>query len=351
MLKRVGTPRNILSALAVSLGGLAVTSAAPAQTVDGPAVQWDVALYGQARSVTIVFDETARMVEEATGGKFKIKNHYGATLAPEREILDGLSIGAFQGGWVVVSYAPGKLVGAGGLDLPFIPVTSLFALQKVQDSYLQLPEVDNDFKRWGTKYVTTSPLPFYEFMGKGKALQTVADFKGLRLRALGGLGDAIRAVGAVPTTLPSPDLYPALERGLLDGLSLGYYAHAAWKIQEVATYYTKGMSLTPPVSVSLINLKGFEALPPQYQKLVLDKGKAAADIQIAALQKGEDNAEAEFIKKGVKRIDFPAAERNKLAEIGGKPVWDKWVTDVTAKGYPGQKLLDFIMAAAKKASS
>lgn len=346
-----GAATRCLSALALSVGGMIAASAVSAQTVDGPAVHWDVALYGQARSVTIVFDETAREVEKATGGKFTIKNHYGATLAPEREILDGLSIGAFQGGWVVVSYAPGKLVAAGGLDLPFIPVTSLQALQQVQDSYLRLPEVENDFKRWGTKYMAPSGLPFYEFLGKGKPLQAVADFRGLRLRGLGGLGDAIRTVGGVPTTLTSSELYSALDRGLLDGLSMGYYAHQAWKIHEVATWYTKGMALTPPVSLSLMNLKAFEALPAQYQRLVAEKALAGANTQLAALQKGEDDAEADFIKKGVKRIDFPAAERERLAEQGGKPVWAKWVQDVTAKGYPGQKLLDFIMTTAKKASS
>ncbi|MFO1189070.1 MAG: TRAP transporter substrate-binding protein DctP [Alphaproteobacteria bacterium] len=347
----IGATSRNLAAFAFCIAGVTAMPAASAQTVDGPAVQWDIALYGNPRSVTIVFDETAKMVEEATGGKFKIKNHYGATLAPEREILDGLSIGAYQGGWVVVSYAPGKLVAAGGLDLPFIPVTTLNALQEVQDSYLRLPEVDNDFKRWGAKYLAPSGLPFYEFLGKGRPLQAVADFKGLRLRGLGGLGDAIRAVGGVPTTFTSSELYPALERGLLDGLSMGYYAHQAWKIHEVATWYTKGMALTPPVSLSLVNLKAFEALPPQYQRLVAEKAVAGANIQLAALQKGEDDAEADFIKKGVKRIDFTAAERDKLAEQGGKPVWAKWVQEVTAKGYPGQKLLDFIMTAAKKASS
>jgi len=351
MKTNMGVLRYTATSVAGLLGCAIAASQVSAQMVDGPAVSWDIALYGNPRSVTIIFDETAKMVGEATGGKFTVKNHYGATLAPEREILDGMSIGAFQGGWVVVSYVPGKLVAAGGLDLPFIPVTSLKSLQALQDAYLKLPEVANDFTRWNTKYMAPSGLPFYEFLGKGKPLMSVTDFKGQRLRGLGGLGDAIRAVGGVPTTLTSSELYSALDRGLLDGLSMGYYAHQAWKIHDVATWYTKGMALTPPVSLSLVNLKAFEALPPQYQQLFAEKAKAGADIQVAALEEGERRAEADFIKAGVKRIDFPASEREKLAEQGGKPVWEKWVKDVTAKGYPGQKLLDFIMTTAKKVSS
>jgi TRAP-type C4-dicarboxylate transport system substrate-binding protein len=155
----------------------------------------------------------------------------------------------------------------------------------------------------------------------------------------------------VPTTLTSSELYPALDRGLLDGLSMGYYAHQAWKIHDIATWYTKGMALTPPVSLSLVNLKAFEALPPQYRTLLAQKAIDAANVQLAALEDGERKAEEDFIKKGVKRIEFPASEREKLAEQGGKPVWEKWVKDVTAKGYPGQKLFDFIMDSARKASS
>ncbi|MFO1188928.1 MAG: TRAP transporter substrate-binding protein DctP [Alphaproteobacteria bacterium] len=336
---------------AALMGVSLLAGAASAARVDGPAVQWDMAMYGPPRSVTVLLDQIAKLTDEATDGKFKIKVHYGATLAPEKEVLDGLSIGAFQSGWVVVSYAPGKLTGVTGLDLPFIPVTTLDSVAQVQRAYLALPEIANDYKRWGTVALVPCPIPFYEFMGKGKGLRSVADFKGQRLRVLGGLGESLRLVGAVPANFTSPDLYPSLDRGMLDAAALGYYAFDTWKLPEISTWFSKGLALTPPISTVTLNQKAFDSLPPQYQKLLGEVSLVAAGAQMKVLIEEDDKAEANFLKRGLTRMEFPADERVKLVEAAGKPVHEKWAEDVTAKGYQGRKLLDFILATAKKAGS
>ena len=45
-------------------------------------------------------------------------------------------------------------------------------------------------------------LPQYEFMGTGKAPRNLEDWKGMRVRALGGLGDAMKLLGEVLTKVP-----------------------------------------------------------------------------------------------------------------------------------------------------
>jgi TRAP-type C4-dicarboxylate transport system substrate-binding protein len=340
---------RILSlAIAAAFSGSVLPASAQTGTTD---TNWDMALYGVPRSVMKVADEVSRQVEVVTQGKFKIKTHYGAGLAPEKEILDGLSIGAYQIGWVVIGYAPGKLLGVTGLDLPFLPVTSQDALQKVRFEYLAQPEVANDFTRWGTTVLLPAPLPFFEFMGKGKPLASVADFSGKRLRVLGGLADGLRLVGAAPTSFTSPELYPALERGVLDGLAIPYSVLAAYKIHEISTWFTKGLAITPPIAVLAMNLKAYESLSGANRKALHDVGPSSIEAQLRAVEDDEKKAEDMFIKRGIQRVDFPPAEFQKLAERAGRPIWDKWVQDVTSKGYPGQKLLDVILTTAKKAGS
>src|SRR3546814_17104131 len=63
-------------------------------------------------------------------------------------------------------------------------------------------------------------LPQYEFRGDGNAPKTLYDWQGRRVRALAGLGEAMKSVGAVPTTVPSPEIYTALERGTFQAASL-----------------------------------------------------------------------------------------------------------------------------------
>ena len=333
-------------ALGITLGA----GTGGAAEVDGPMLNWDIALIGPSRSVTVIFEETAKRLEQATDGKFKIKLHYNAQLAPEKEILDGLSVGAFQLGWVVPGYAPGKLVTASALDLPFLPAPDARALVSMSHAYLQIPETVADFGRWGTRYIHTVPLPVYEFMGKGKAPQTVADFKGQRLRMIGGLSDVMRSAGAVPTNFPVSDIFGALERNMLDGVTLAYNGFQAYRMYEICTWYSKGIALSPPASLFVGNLKALESLPPQYATLLRDAAATAAAKQIDTMMDGEDKAEAVFKQKGVQQVNFPAAERDKLIAFA-QPIWDKWVHDVTPKGIPGQKLLDFILDTAKKPKS
>jgi hypothetical protein len=37
--------------------------------------------------------------------------------------------------------------------------------------------------------------------------------------------------------------------------------------------------------------------------------------------------------------------------VGGQPVWDEFVKEMTAKGYPAKELLDFVLNEAKKGAS
>lgn len=326
---------------------------ASAQTavIDGPVVTWDMALFGTSRGGSRVFDETAKMVSDATGGKFTIKLNYGETLSPAKEFLDGLSIGAFQSAWVTPSYTPGRQPASTGLDLPVLPVNTMKALMELQHNYLLLPDVEPDFKRWNTKYIAVSTLPMYEFVGKGQPIQTLDDLKGKRLRALGGLADVTRVFGASPNSLPSPELYGALDRGLLDGMAFPFYAAASFRLQEIATYYTKGFAFPSPVSYLAVSSKAFDALPPAYQKLLVEAGPKAAKVQIEALDDIEAKSEAQFVAKGVKTIVIAPATREELIQRTSQGVFEKWVKEVTAQGYPGQKLLDYLITQSKKLSS
>ena len=56
-----------------------------------------------------------------------------------------------------------------------------------------------------------------------------------------------------------------------------------------------------------------------------------------------------FKKQGLTEVRYSDEQLERFREIGGRPVWDDWVKEATAKGLPGQELLDFILAEAKNA--
>ncbi len=336
-------------ALAAALVFVPGTGAGAA--VDGPKVNWKLAAYGKPRAVTIAMDKLAELVAAETKDNFKIEVVYGGTLSPEKEILDGLKLGAFEAGWVVPAFAPGKQPGLSLLSLPFLPLGDLNTQTRVSDAFHKHWSVQGDFERWGVLYALSNVIPSYEFMGRGRAPENLTEWKGMRVRALGGQGAAMAKIGAVATTLTSPEVYGGLERGLIDAAGFPYYAFETYKLHEISKWYTKGLTLGVSISTVDFNQDAFNKLPPQYKKVIADVTPAAHKAQSGALQAEEDKAEAIFKKQGVRTIVIPPAMREEFSRIGGRPVWDEWVKEMSAKGYPAQEMLDFVLDEAKKSSS
>jgi len=319
--------------------------------VDGPKVDWSLAAYGTPRTGTISLDRFAQVMAAETGGNFTIKVVYGGVLANEKEIIDGLKIGAYEAGWVVPAFSPGKQPTQQLLAMPFMPLGDLATATRIAHRYQQHPAVKRDFDSWSIRYVLTTPIPGYEFIGRGEAPETLADWKAKRVRAIGGFGAAMSKIGAVPTSVVPTELYGSMERGLVDAAALPYYAFESYKLCDISQWYTKGMALGSVMSNLSANRDAFDGLPPQYRALAAASALEAMDDQVAGLQEGEDKAEAACKARGVRTVAIPAAMREDLARIGGRPVWEEWVRDVTAKGYPGEELLNFILAEAKKAGA
>ena len=60
-----------------------------------------------------------------------------------------------------------------------------------------------------------SPLPQYNILGVGEAPKTLADFEGLTVRATGGIGKAMEAVKAVPTSMSATEVRQSLDGGVV----------------------------------------------------------------------------------------------------------------------------------------
>ena len=73
----------------------------------------------------------------------------------------------------------------------------------------------------------------YEVVGKGEPPKSLADWKGMRIRALGQQGKAMQKLGAVPTSVPAPDVYTSMDRGLIDAAGFAYYAHESYRTYEL----------------------------------------------------------------------------------------------------------------------
>ncbi|MFO1189887.1 MAG: TRAP transporter substrate-binding protein DctP [Alphaproteobacteria bacterium] len=303
-------------------------------------------MFGNKRALTFGFEELGRLMSEATGGNFVLQIHYGETLGPSKEMLDGLSIGAFEAALISPGFTPGKLPVIEGPALPFLPMASIYHGAAMREAFLSTAAAKADVARWNSVIIMQVPYSTNEFVGKGKAPVTLADWKSKRVRALGGDARAMQLLGASATALPSTEIYGGLERGLLDAASSLFYAHAAFKLQEVTTWYTTNLSLSSPSVIISAGKKAFDALPPQYQKLMMDSVPASIDGWIKAFQEDDQKGIDAFKAKGLQAITYSEDELTRLRGLV-RPIWDEWAADIDKRGFPGKQLLQTMLDGAK----
>jgi TRAP-type C4-dicarboxylate transport system substrate-binding protein len=102
-----------------------------------------------------------------------------------------------------------------------------------------------------------------------KPIVTLADMKGTKLSAqTRPTGASIERLGGVPITMPVSELYPSLQRGIIEAATIGWPAASAYKLPEVANYHVQ-VPLGSELTYLIMNNDSYARLP--------EKGRAAVD--------------------------------------------------------------------------
>lgn len=352
---RIPIAAAILAAFALSAALVGVDSSvaqAATKYCNGPKVTWRASFWGKRRAITEGMEYVAKATKEATCGKFDIRIYYGEQLSKARENLDAIKVGAVQGAQMCSSYHPAKVRALGVLDLPFLPIPNLDVMQAVDTRMYKTAAFKKSLADWNAAYYMAMMLPQFEMMGRGKPPRKLGDWKGMRVRALGGMGKAMAGLGAVPTGMPASEVYTALQRGTIDAVGFAYtYAFSAFKIDDLSTWYTTNMALGSLNCLFVVNRDAYAKLPPQYKKILEEVRKPGYEALKAAYHKRDKvNLPKWRAKKSLKPITYSTAELDRIRKVGGRPVWDEWVKQNKAEGIPAQKLLDLVLKTAREAS-
>jgi len=107
-----------------------------------------------------------------------------------------------------------------------------------------------------------------------KEINTVEDLKGLKMRIPGFGGKVIAGVGAVPTNIPTGELYQALERGTIDALEwVGPGLDLRMGFHKVAPYYYNGWHEPGTELMYFFNKDSMTKLPEWAKSILLNAAK------------------------------------------------------------------------------
>lgn len=329
---------------------LLTSTAASAQMIEGPEVNWSISMWGNPRALSVGMEAIAAEVEEKTGGNFKIKVFYGGQLSGARENLDGLQLNAFEGAAICNFYHPGKNPAWMVFSLPFLPLGDPEVDQYVRSKMFEHPAIVADMERWNAMPYLTGLLPQYEILGKGDAPTALSDWSGMRVRAGGGLGSAMEALGATKTTLPAGETSTAFQRGAVDAAAFPFtYAHVSFGIAEEADWFTGNLAPGTSECGWVFNKTAYEALPTQYQTLLMDLRKMGMDLEQAAYAE-QDEKNLPVFKETMQEITYSDEDLAKFREVAGQPVWDAWISANSDK-FDAQGLFDAVWTYAEEAKN
>jgi len=291
-----------------------------------------------------------KQVEEATKGKVKIELYPSQTLIKGLDMWKGIRSGIADIGWCVQGYWPEQTPLSDVISLPFVPIPNAekgsVALWQL---YEKFPAIQKEFSE-------VTPLVLYtsspNLVVSRRPTKTLNDFKGLKLRALGGPPtEMAKALGAVPTLIPMPDVYQSLDKGVIDAALAPWEAVHAFRLYEVAKYYTIAPFYVSYFSVCA-NRQKIDSLPKDVRAEIMSvSGLPGAKFWGHNFFDTAEAAAIERAKAGnyeMDRYTVPAAEVANWSKIAGEPIWNEWVKKMEGKGQKDARaVLDSALALLK----
>lgn len=250
----------------------------------------------------------AEWVKELTNGQIKIKVYGGGELVPPLEAFEAVSNGTIEMGSGASYYWAGK-----------IPAAQLFCAIPFGMNSQQVTswiEVGGGYDLWKKAYAKFNLVPFPAGntgvqMGGwfNKEINSIDDFKGLKMRLPGIGGKVIEKAGGAAVLVAGSEIYTSLERGVIDATEwIGPYHDYKMGFHKIAKYYyTPGWHEPGSQMEFFINKQKHDALPPHLQAALMAVSKR---IQVWMLAEF-DKQNAIFLDKLVNEEDVQIKEFSK----------------------------------------
>jgi tripartite ATP-independent transporter DctP family solute receptor len=260
-----------------------------------------------------------KLIEERTGGDVDVQIFHTAQLGDERTINEGILAGAVQIGVGAGAWA-GFVPAYNVVELPFL-IRGMKHMYSLADGELGR-KIGEQAETRGFKVLAYYSTGAQHFQTRKAPITSLAEFKGLKMRVIQNraLIDGFRALGAVPTPLPYPDIYTALQQGTVDGTANDLLTVSLGKFYEVAKFCTFSSYVVEPRP--LIMAKSYyESLPADFQKLLSDTAKESAVFERKAFEDKTAGAQEDAKKNGMTFHEL--SDRDKWVDLM-RPAWEEF---------------------------
>ncbi|WP_102271733.1 TRAP transporter substrate-binding protein [Cytobacillus massiliigabonensis] len=278
-------------------------------------------------------------VAKVTEGRVKFEMYPGGALGGPKETYDNIVTGIMDAGWGLQGYNAGKFPIHSVLQLPFLTDGNGAELSVVaQKLYDTFPEIQKEYD--DVKLLWVHAADPYAIITKGKAVRTFEDVKGLKLRTPSvEAGEMIKSWGATPVSLPAPEIYDAMQKGVIDGGVLPVAAIKDFNLFDVVDYVTLGDFNTSIYYVAM-NKNSWNKISKSDQEKIEELiGIPMAEKAGDAFDRQKVLAEEEAKAGGTEFISLSDSDLQKFKDVS-KGVTENWLAEMEKAGIDGQKIYD-----------
>ena len=263
-----------------------VAAVATAAVVDAPyviaqpKVQWRMST-GWTAALDVLQGAAQRLamvLEEMSGGRFRIEVFPGGQIMQPFECFDAASQGRIEAFMASPQYWKDKEPALEWFGtIPFGMNCAGMAAWYYRGDGLKLME-----EAYGTFNLVPRPALWNAPQMAGwfrKKINTIGDFKGLKMRIPNLGGKVVARAGGTTVLTPGGEIYAALERGVIDASEwVGPHDDMKLGLHKTARYYYyPGWHEPGTVNEFGFNKKAYEALPVDLRRM-LDHAVAAVQI-------------------------------------------------------------------------
>jgi TRAP-type C4-dicarboxylate transport system substrate-binding protein len=288
--------------------------------------------------VTETWQSWAKDVEAATHGRVKCKLYHSGSLIPVDKVYEGLNKGIVDCGNFMPSLNPGIFSVLEAFELPGNgPSSGTSASLAIWEAYKTTPQAQAEGP--GIKILWLGASGSAHIGTLNKPIRILDDIKGLEIRGSGITTNSLDALGAVGVSLPMPDTYHALEKGMAEGAVCVVENLSTERFAEILKYYTVCYIYSAYRFYGGMSLKTWNSLPPDIQQIIAEVSDGYALKMGQNFDKYHELGYQSAVDNKIEFIRLSTEESVKW-ENRWAPIRVKWVEDMSAKGLPAQDILD-----------
>ena len=285
----------------------------------------------------------AKNIEEATHNRVKVTYYPAQMLGKKAEQYDMVVNGVADMTWISVGTNPGRFPLTEMFQLPVLGLyDSLVGVRTSMAFYEQFKDVyDKPYS--GVKVLHLIAGTGY-YLYSTKPVRSLEDFKGMKIVAAGAAPTAMTGtLGAVPVPIPTPEVYSALEKGVVSGAWYGGGAPMDFRFYEVAKYRTD-IELYVAAYHTVMNLSTWNSFPKDIQEQVMRvAGLTGAELFAKGYANVMDDINRAKWKEVGEVIPLPAKDMAKI-KVLAKPIQEDYVAKLEAKGLPAKVMYNKLLS-------